>query len=46
MRIVTITYVINGTDYDTVDVDILLTDFGLVPSNEGYHIDDIQDEVQ
>lgn len=34
MRILTITYVINGTDYDTVDVDTVLTDFGLVPSKE------------
>lgn len=46
MRIVTITYVINGTDYDTVDVDILLEDFELVPKNEGYHIDDIQESIE
>lgn len=46
MRILTITYVINGTDYDTVDVDTVLTDFGLVPSNSNYHIDDIQDSIE
>ena len=48
MRIITVTYVINGTDYDTVDVDIVLTDFGLVPESEafGIQISDIQDEVQ
>lgn len=48
MRILTVTYVINGTDYDTVDVDIVLTDFGLVPSKEAFDIEisAIQDSIE